>query len=318
MTAYPQGSSTGQFGVEPVSSSTPLTSTEGLEAATDSAVLEVRGSSTQPKPPVAAVSGLELEPRISVIVPAYREGSRIVPNLIRLTQALQQTGSTWEVIVVVDGDPATWAAATTCRSPQVRVLGYSRNRGKGFALRYGISQARGPLVTFIDSDMEIGPEEIGRMAGLLELYQADVVVGSKRHPLSEVHYPWPRRVQSLSYQVLVRLLFQVRVRDTQTGLKMFRREVADRVVDAALVKRFAFDLELLVLANHFGYRRIIEAPIRIDYQFESTTNLRAVFAVLWDTAAIYYRLHLLRWYDRAEPRGRARLVDELPAPLSGD
>jgi len=253
-----------------------------------------------------------------VIVPAYREGSRIVPNLFRLTDALEQTGSTWEVIVVVDGDPATWAAAKDCQSPKVRVVGYSRNRGKGFALRYGISLAHGRLVTFIDSDMDIAPEEIGRMAGVLDLYQADVVVGSKRHPLSEVHYPWFRRVQSLAYQLLVRLLFQVRVRDTQTGLKMFRREVAERVVDVALVKRFAFDLELLVLAQHFGYRRIIESPVKIDYRFQSTTNPRAVFVVLWDTAAIYYRLHLLRWYDRSQPRGRSLLADELPTSLSGD
>ena len=258
------------------------------------------------------------EPRLSVIVPAYREGPRIAANLARLTEALERTGSSWEVIVVVDGDPDTWAAAQTCSSPQVLVHGYSSNRGKGFALRYGIVQSRGRLVTFIDSDMEIAPEEIGRMAGLLELYEADVVVGSKRHPLSEVHYPWLRRVQSLTYQLLVRLLFRVKVRDTQTGLKMFRREVAERVVDTALVKRFAFDLELLVLASHFGYRRIVESPVKIDYHFQSTTNPRAVFAVLWDTAAIFYRLNILRWYDRPEAAGLTHLIEELPAPLGGD
>lgn len=265
-----------------------------------------------------SANAADLQPTISVIVPAYREGRAIASNLLRLTQALGQTGSTWEVIVVVDGDPTTWAAAKTCAISGVRVLGYSQNRGKGFALRYGISGARGRLVTIIDSDMEIAPEEIGRMAGLLDLYRADIVVGSKRHPLSEVQYPWARRVQSLAYQLLVRTLFRVRVRDTQTGLQMFRREVADRVVDAALVKRFAFDLELLVLANHFGYKRIIECPVKIDYQFRSTTNFRAVFAVLWDTAAIYYRLHVLRWYDRADAGGRTVLADDLPASLGGD
>lgn len=263
-------------------------------------------------------SAVDKAPRISVIVPAYREGPQIVPNILRLSHALDSTGSSWEAVVVVDGDTATWAAARTCDIPRVRVLGYARNRGKGFALRYGISQARGRLVTFIDSDMEIAPEEIGRMAGLLDLYEADVVVGSKRHPLSEVHYPVSRRVQSLAYQLLVRMLFRVRVRDTQTGLKMFRREVADRVVDAALVKRFAFDLELLVLANHFGYKRIIECPVKIDYRFQSSTNLKAVCAVLWDTAAIYYRLHLIKWYDRAEPGGRALLIDDMPEPIGGD
>ena len=258
------------------------------------------------------------QPEISVVVPAYHEAGSIVANLGRLTSALDEIGIPFEVLVVSDGDPATFAAARALESPHVSVLGYSRNRGKGFALRYGISQTRGSLVTFIDSDMEIAPEDIGRMARLLQLYSADVVVGSKRHPLSLVHYPWPRRLQSLAYQFLVRLLFRVKVRDTQTGLKMFRREVAERVVDAALVKRFAFDLELLVLARHFGYQRIIEAPVQIDYKFQSTTSPRAVFSVLWDTAAIFYRLHLLRWYDRQDALGRQRLLEDTSASAAAD
>jgi glycosyltransferase involved in cell wall biosynthesis len=238
-------------------------------------------------------------PRLSVVVPAYHDGAHIVGGIERLTAALVSTRLSWEVIVVVDGDEATYRAAAPLRSQHVTVVGYAVNRGKGFALRYGISLAAGELVTFIDSDMEVGPEEIGRMARLLELYEADVVVGSKRHPLSVVSYPRVRRFQSLVYQVILRGLFRVRVRDTQTGLKMMRREVAARVIEVALVKRFAFDLELLVLARHFGYGRIIEAPVHIEYSFRSTTNVRAVIWVLWDTAAIFYRLRLRRWYDRA-------------------
>ena len=268
--------------------------------------------------PAHSEEGSAPAPELSVIVPTYHEAETIVENLERLTTAVDQTGLSFEVLVVVDGDQRTYATARECRSPSVSVLGYSRNRGKGFALRYGISQARGRLVTFIDSDMEVAPEEIGRMARLLDLYSADVVVGSKRHPMSQVHYPWPRRVQSLAYQLLVRLLFRVKVRDTQTGLKMFRREVAERVLDAALVKRFAFDLELLVLARHFGFGRIIEAPVQIEFKFHSTTNPRAVFSALWDTAAIFYRLHVRHWYDGAEARGLSLLLEELPAPLGGD
>jgi glycosyltransferase involved in cell wall biosynthesis len=274
-------------------------------------------SNSSPTPEVEG-AGRERVPEMSVVVPTYHEAESIAANLGQLTSALEETGISFEVLVVSDGDPETFAAARAVHLPKVVTLGYSRNRGKGFALRYGISQARGRLVTFIDSDMEVSPEEIGRMARLLDLYSADVVVGSKRHPLSQVRYPWPRRVQSLAYQLLVRALFRVKVRDTQTGLKMFRREVAEKVVDAALVKRFAFDLELLVLARHFGYGRIIEAPVRIDYRFHSTTSPKAVFQVLWDTAAIFYRLRLLHWYDRPEAAGLTHLIEELPAPLGGD
>jgi glycosyltransferase involved in cell wall biosynthesis len=252
-------------------------------------------------------------PTISVIVPAYRQEATIRSSIADLSRALDSTGLSWEVIVVVDGDQATFREAMQCTSERVRVHGYERNRGKGFALRYGMTLSHGELVTFIDSDMQISPSEIGRMAKLLQLYEADMVVGSKRHPLSEVEYPPLRRLQSLAYQVLVRVLFRVKVRDTQTGLKMMRREVALRILDVALVKRFAFDLELLALAVHFNYKRIIEAPVVIGHSFTSTTNMAAVFWVLVDTAAIFYRLHLIRWYDRPEAHGLAALRASLPA-----
>lgn len=246
-------------------------------------------------------------PALSVVVPAYREGDGIRASLGRLTAALGATGTTWEVVVVVDGDEATSRAARRCQSAQVRVVGYDRNRGKGFALRYGLAQTRGEVVTIIDADMEIAPEEIGRMVSLLQLYQADIVIGSKRHPMSEVSYPFFRRLQSRAFQALLRLLFRFNVTDTQTGLKVMRREVATRVVDVALVKRFAFDVELLALARHFGYRRLIEAPVRINYAFETTTGVTAVARVLWDTAAIFYRLRLRHWYDRNAVGGREAL-----------
>jgi glycosyltransferase involved in cell wall biosynthesis len=257
-------------------------------------------------------------PRLSVVVPAYKDGPRIIESVQRLTAALDETGLAWEVILVVDGDAATYRAAQPLRSDRVTVLGYGLNRGKGFALRVGMSHARGEVVTFIDSDMEIDPQQIGDMEQLLRMYHADVVVGSKRHPLSEVRYPLLRRFQSLCYQLLIRLLFRLRVRDTQTGLKVMRREVAMRVLDVALVKRFAFDLELLALARRFGFGRICEAPVRIDHSFGSTTNVRAVFWVLWDTAAIFYRLYLRHWYDHASDGGRLGLAAALPAPLSVD
>lgn len=256
-------------------------------------------------------------PQLSVVVPAYHDGERIVGNVQRLVDALSATGLTWEVIVVVDGDLDTFQAAEPLRAPGVCVLGYQVNRGKGFALRYGMSLARGDLVTFIDSDMEIGPEEIGRMARLLDLYDADIVVGSKRHPLSRVDYPRLRRIQSFCYQVLLRLLFHISVRDTQTGLKMMRHEVAAKVLDAALVRRFAFDLELLALARHYGYKRIIEAPVVIDYKFTSTTNLRAVFWILWDTLVIFYRLRLRHRYDASTRHGLETLEASLPTLLNG-
>jgi glycosyltransferase involved in cell wall biosynthesis len=242
-------------------------------------------------------------PELSVVVPAYRCDDDVTHSIDALVTALEATAVSWEMHVVVDGDAASHQRLLQCRGDRVHIHGYARNRGKGFALRYGMLRSRGEIVAFIDSDGEIDPVDVGRMYALLKLSDSDVVIGSKRHPLSSVTYPPLRRLQSLAYQLIVRALFRINVRDTQTGLKMMRREVALRVLDVALVKRFAFDVELLVLARHFGYSRIVEAPVTIRHRFRSTTNLRAVISVLWDTAAIFYRLRVRRWYSHPEARG---------------
>jgi glycosyltransferase involved in cell wall biosynthesis len=236
--------------------------------------------------------------QLSVIVPAYQEGARIRGNLQRLLGELDGMSTSYEVIVVSDGSTDdTVDEARAVQSPRLSVLSYAANMGKGHALSRGVQQASGELVTFIDADMELNPREIKTFVNLLEGGGYDIVVGSKRHRQSRVRYPVFRRLQSMTYQLLVRTLFSLNVRDTQTGLKLFRREVLARAVPLLAVKRFAFDLELLVVAHHLGYRRIVEAPIELDFQFESSVRLSAAFQVLWDTAAIFYRLNIVRYYD---------------------
>ena len=238
---------------------------------------------------------------LSVVVPAYREGRRIHDNLQRLVGELDKLNVAYEVVVVSDGNTdATVREAERLGSPAVRVFRYPMNIGKGFALSCGVDQSIGDLVTFIDADMELDPANIRVFIDLMRSSGCDAVIGSKRHPESRVQYPAFRRFQSAVYQLLVRVLFNLNVRDTQTGLKLFRKQVLADALPLLAIKRFAFDLELLVVAHQLGYRKICEAPIRLDYQFESTVNLRSAFDVLWDTAAIFYRLRILRYYQRRE------------------
>jgi glycosyltransferase involved in cell wall biosynthesis len=236
---------------------------------------------------------------LSVVVPAYREGRRIYGNLSRLVSELDKLNVPYEVVVVSDGNTDTTVAeALRVESPAVRVFHYPMNIGKGFALSCGVDQSVGALVTFIDADMELDPANICRFIDLMNSNDCDAVIGSKRHPLSKVAYPGFRRFQSAVYQILVRVLFNLDVRDTQTGLKLFRRQVLQQALPLLAIKKFAFDLELLVVARTLGYRKILEAPISLDYQFESTVNLQSAWRVLWDTAAIFYRLRILRYYQR--------------------
>lgn len=237
--------------------------------------------------------------QLSVVVPAYREGRHIRHNLSRLIRELDPLGVSYEVIVVSDGNTdATVSEAQRVDSAAVKIFHYPMNVGKGFALSFGVAQASGPLVTFIDADMELDPANIKTFMDLMQTNDCDAVIGSKRHPESKVQYPRFRRFQSWVYQQIVRVMFNLDVRDTQTGLKLFRRQVLQEAVPLLVIKRFAFDLELLVVARFLGFRKICEAPIRLDYQFESTVNARAAWHVLWDTAAIFYRLHLLHHYQR--------------------
>lgn len=236
---------------------------------------------------------------LSVVVPAYREGKRIFANLTRLLGELEKLGVSFEVVLVSDGNTdATVREALRVESPAVRVFHYPMNIGKGFALSCGVDQSVGALVTFIDADMELDPANIRGFIELMEASDCDAVIGSKRHRLSKVSYPKFRRLQSAIYQLVVRLLFNLDVRDTQTGLKLFRRRVLRETLPLLAIKKFAFDLELLVVAHQLGYRKIVEAPISLDYQFESSVNLGSAWRVLWDTAAIFYRLRILRYYQR--------------------
>jgi glycosyltransferase involved in cell wall biosynthesis len=236
---------------------------------------------------------------LSVVVPAYREGRRIHDNLKRLVGELDKLNVAYEVVVVSDGNTdATVREAERVGSPAVRVFRYPMNIGKGFALSCGVDQSIGDLVTFIDADMELDPANISVFIDLMRSNGCDAVIGSKRHPESKVSYPRFRRFQSWAYQMFTRILFNLNVRDTQTGLKLFRRQVLQEALPLLAIKKFAFDLELLVVARQLGYRNICEAPIELDYQFESTVNLGSAWHVLWDTAAIFYRLRILRYYDR--------------------
>jgi glycosyltransferase involved in cell wall biosynthesis len=169
--------------------------------------------------------------------------------------------------------------------------------GKGFALRYGVARSHGQIVTFIDGDGDIDPAQIALYLRIMRTSDADIVVGSKRHPDSAVVYPPLRRLYSATYQALLRLLFHLEVRDTQVGLKLFRREVLAAVLPRIVVKRYAFDLELLVVAHHLGFTRVIEAPVRIGHRFSSTINHQAITSILRETAAIFYRKNVLRYYD---------------------
>jgi len=233
---------------------------------------------------------------ISIVVPFFNPGERFAPNIERLVEVLDSEGVTYEVIAVSDG--STDASETTIAHLEaVRCVVLPKNRGKGGALRVGFEQARGAYVGFIDADGDIDPVILRSFLSLARLYEPDIISASKRHPMSEVVYPPLRRLYSIGFQILVRSSFRINVRDTQTGVKLVRREVLADVLPRMVEMRFAFDLELFAVAHHLGYRRFFEAPVRIGERYSSTVSWRSVHRTLQDSAAIFYRLRVLRYYD---------------------
>jgi len=248
---------------------------------------------------------------ISVIVPAFKQEKTIVHDLKRIKDVLDKLRYPTELICVVDGRiDGTFSKAKKFakNNPNIHVIGYHTNKGKGYAVRFGMAESKGDIIAFIDSGMDINPNGLSILLEHFEWYEADIIVGSKRHPVSKVYYPWQRRILSIGYQMIVWVLFGLRVRDTQVGMKFFRREVLEKVLPRLLVKQFAFDVEMLAVANYLGYSRIFEAPIDIKLGFGGASTItnkrfvRIVIAMLLDTLAVFYRLKILNYYSDENKR----------------
>ncbi len=261
---------------------------------------------------------------LTMVVPYYNPGPLLRTNIENLVRVLKEENARFEIIAVSDGATDGSEKSLDGFDPElVRSVVLPTNSGKGQALRVGFAMSRGNYIGFIDADGDVDPTQLHPYLSIVHSYSPDIVLGSKRHPMSDVSYPPIRRVYSWGYQQMIRILFRLNIRDTQTGLKIIRREALAQILPRMVEKRFAFDLELFVVARHLGFRKFFEAPVTIKHQFTSTVSSRAVKGTLLDTLAIFYRLHFLGYYDRArhgaatqapEPPDLAK-IDELPGSL---
>jgi len=257
---------------------------------------------------------MRIRGKVSILMPAFNESENIDRNLREVVETFTRFADEFELILIDDGsgdDTYLYAVRAAQEFPDVvRVVRYDVNAGKGNALVAGAAYVRGEYVVFLDADMDLHPSQLPVFFEIMERENADAVVGSKWHPNSQVTYPPIRRLYSLGYFALTRLLFGLPLRDTQTGLKLFRTSLIRDVIPRVLSKRFAYDVELLAVAHRRGYR-IVDAPVRLEYQRTlGRLRLNAVWHTFQDTLAVFYRLKILRYYDRP--------VEKLPAPARCD
>ena len=243
------------------------------------------------------------EGKISILMPAYNEGDRIFNNLLKACATFKKFRFPFEILVIDDGsqdytkDEIKRAASV---HTEIKLIENKTNLGKGFALKNGFSNASGNIIVFLDSDLEIDPTQVGNLLKAMRDNDSEIAIGSKRHRGSNIAYPFSRKILSVGYYIIIRLLFNLPVKDTQSGIKAFRRDVLDKIFPKVLCKKYAFDVEILANAVRRGYK-ITEVPIKIVFLRKNNMGrikIKDILDIWIDTMAICYRMKLLKYYDK--------------------
>lgn len=233
--------------------------------------------------------------QLSLIIPAYNEGGRIGGTIAHVCDYLDAQPYTWELIVVIDGGPASdtdEARAAGAGRSNVRILVNHVNRGKGFSVRRGFAEACGARLVFIDADLSLPVEGLGPMMARFDT-GADVVIASREAEGSRIEgAPPPLRTgMSRIFNLVVQAVALPGLSDTQCGFKGFTSGAAWTIFVAQQSDRFGFDVEALYLARKHGLK-IEELPVTCRYHAGSSVNR------VGDVASMLADVITIRWRHR--------------------
>ena len=227
-------------------------------------------------------------PHLSIVVPAFNEAARVGACVDRATAYLAAQPYASELIVVSDGSTdATAQIAREAGRERVQVIETPTNRGKGFAVRTGVLAAAGSQVLFSDVDFSTPIDEVERFLAAIAA-GFDVVVGSRALPDSDVRVrqAWWRQSMGRTFNHIARAAIGFEMRDTQCGFKCFQRDAARAIFSRARIDRYAFDVELLWIAQRLKLR-VGELPvIWADDSHSKVHPIRDSLRMLVDLAAI--------------------------------
>ncbi len=206
------------------------------------------------------------EPFLSLIIPAFNEAHRLVASVRALREFLAPCPHTYEVIIVVERSTdgtLDLARQLTEGDAAFRIIGHDEQRGKGHAVRTGMLAARGELAFFMDADLSTPLVEIDRFLVHFAAHpEVAVLIGNRQHAQSNIGKKQSliRRKMGQTFNAILRTITRIEVRDTQCGFKAFRRAAREAIFARQKVEGFAFDVELLILAERLGYR-IADLPV---------------------------------------------------------
>ena len=229
------------------------------------------------------------KPFLSVIIPAYNESKRLPLTLIDVERHLAEAEYSWEIVVVNGGSSDATAEITNRFShliPNLRLLDYQENHGKGWAVREGMLQAHGNWRLFMDADNATSVDQfVNMMPFFKEGY--DVVIGSRtvKGAKLEPAQPFYKQLFGKMGNLFIQGLVLPGIWDTQCGFKCFSEAAATRVFKLSRIDRWGFDVEALVLARLMRFR-IKEVPVHWVNDPDSKVTLGGYFSTLWDVVRI--------------------------------
>ena len=201
--------------------------------------------------------------KLSLVIPAYNEETILADTIDTALRFLaEHSGGDYELIISDDGSTdRTREIAQSISDAHLRVVSHTPNRGKGSAVREGILAATGDVIVCTDADLAYGLEVVPGMLTLLA-GGADLAVGSRElHPEGYADYPFLRLAASRCFHFLTGRMAGFRY-DTQCGIKAYTRAAAQSIFTRCENDRFAFDFEVLMLADALGLR-VVEYPVKI-------------------------------------------------------
>ncbi len=237
---------------------------------------------------------------ITVVMPAYNEANHIQKNLITTANIISTFQKDFRIIAVNDGSRDNTfqeIKAAAIRDSHICFVHYKQNRGKGHAIATGVAQANSDYIAFLDSDLELSPTMLKDFLASIKKQNADIAIGSKLHKDSKLIYPIGRKILSMGYYIILKIMFNLNIKDTQTGIKLFKSEVIKPICQDLCTDGFAFDIEILATASKQGCK-IIEMPIELNYSRnkneKSKVSLKTVNKVFKDTLKIKKKIKSLK------------------------
>lgn len=232
---------------------------------------------------------------LSVVIPAYNEEKRLPATLKSVVQYLQAQSYSWEIAIVDDGSQdktSDLVRAAGVHEARIRLLQYGENRGKGYAVRYGMTHVSGEVRLFMDADNSTTIDHFELFKPYLSM-GFDVVIGSRDVAGADiaVHQVWWKEKLGDLGNLWIRFWAVSGIKDTQAGFKIFTRQASEAVFPYLTIDRWGFDVEALAVARQKGYK-IAERPIRWVNDVNSKVSIRAYLDVLKEV--IQVRMNIWR------------------------